>query len=792
VQGILWSRLPPDRARHSLNQALYLLRKELGEDCVVSEGDRLRVTPHLRMDAQAFQRAAEDGEAEAALEHYGGEFLQGWHLRDTPEFEQWTDRVRGRLARLHRQARRNRLSELVQAGDLSGAQMVASDWVRLDPWEDEAHHAVIDLLARTGRRTEALEQYEAYHAMLLREDLPPLEETEALVGRIRAGDLRPGPGVAPATLPDPPSPSPELPPSAARPRRLDRRLGALGAVAVLIVLGTLFRVDPGGPTPAGPAASPDRILVYPLENRTGDPTLDAVGALAADWIAQGLGWVESVQVVPAGELLSGGEPSASGASGVRARETAARTGSGMLVTGAYYRTEDDVAFQVQILSAPRWEMFGSVGPVYWAGDDPLEAVDILRQRVVVQVAVDRDRSLHGIFSESEMPPTYPAYLAYVEGFRRFVRGDFRGAAGRLLEANEISPEFTSPLVIAGFALIQGWGDYRAADSVARIVDASRERLPRYDRLRLDLLRATLQGDNARAYEAVREAAAVLPGGTAHYAWGQKALELNRPGEALEILSTWDIDREGARAWMPYWDVVTQAHHLLGEHDEELAAAARARDANPDRIESAWFQIRALAAQGSVEELLRVAGESASHRPTPALDAGSILLHAVEELIVHGFEDRVGPVLTRFHTWHRELPADERSRPRLQAQRGRAYYLEGRFEEAHTLFSTLADAEPGSPEPLRFLGTIAALTGDVHGATAKARALAQLDGEYLFGRPALARAAIAARLGDGPGALSLLQAAVSQGVVFGTGLHADPDLSVLAGDASFQAFMRPGG
>jgi DNA-binding SARP family transcriptional activator len=784
VQRVLWGHLPQDRARHALNQALYLLRRDLGDDWIVSEGERLRVSDRVLVDAVSFQAAVEQARMDEAVKTYRGEFLGGWHLRGTPEFEQWVDRVRLRFSRLHREARRARLDDLGEQERLEEALTVAREWVRLDPLEDEAHHRLIELLGWAGKREEALERYDAYRRLLRPEALQPLDETVELVERIRAG----------VTGPDGGRESPVLPGRAEPPRR--RFVWRYAAVALLAVpTGLLLRgARSDGPSP--PTADPNRVLVFPLENRTGDPALEYTGSLAADWIAQGLASVEFLNAVPARELLPGAASSRDGEPDLEvsspARRAAVETGSGTLVTGAYYRAGDGLEFHLRILEAPRWEVVETVGPVRTSSPDPVEAVEVLRQRVLVFLARARDESLDGVFDASEVPPSYPAYLAFLEGFGKFIRGDDRGAAVDLLSAHEISPEFTSPLVIAGFALIRGWGDYRAADSVARIVAASRAKLPRYDRLRLDLLQATLRGDHARAYRAVKEAAAIVPGGTAHFASAYKALDLNRPLEALEILSSWDHTRPSAVGWAPFWDVTTQSHHLLSEHREELRWAREGRRMNPDRMEMAWFEIRALAAAGRVTETLEVAGESVSHRWTPLVNPGWILVRAAEELRAHGFEEGALEVLDRFHLWLDCLSPAERATRDLRFLRGQAQYLEGRYGEAREVFEELHAEAPADPDPIRFLGTIAAASGDPQEAEWWSALLLEMGSEYLFGRHTLGRAAIAARLGDREAALTLLQASLSQGMVFGTLLHADPDLSALRGYAPYRAFMHPKG
>jgi DNA-binding SARP family transcriptional activator len=802
AEGVIWSDLPPDRARHSLNQTLYRLRKDLGEDWLSTEGDRLRVSDSLRVDALEFETMVLGGEVSDALGLYEGGFLEGWHLLDTSAYEHWTDRYRIRLSRLHREACRSRLAELRKAGKTEEGLQLARTWVQRDPIEDEAHHALIELLALAGKRAEALERYEAYEKLLADEDLAPLDETRELVARLREGraveasstDVSDGP----TDVAGPVGPEGEVtPPGGSTQAGVRKPLLVWAMVAGMpVFLAGLFLFALPRTTDPVVDALPNRVLVFPLENQSGDPSLEPVGRMAADWITQGLAGAEYLQVVPSSELIldvgsdSGGLPVPDhDALGRRAAEEA---GAGTLVSGRFYASGDGLEFHIQILEMPGWELLESIGPIRSATMDPLEAVDVIRQRVLISLAVNRNEEFAGIYAASARPPTYPAYLAYVEGGRKMSMGDWRGAARDLMRANELSPEFTAPLIYAGFALINGWGDYAAADSVAGIVEASLESLPPYDRLRLELLQATLEGDNPRAYLAVKQAASLVPGGSAHYSSGQRALGLNRPLEALEILSTWDPTRKAFRQWTAYWNIVTQAYHLLGDHERELEVARRGRQQIPDRLEMLGYEVRALAALGRVQEVTQRLDESLSFRSSPRINPGRVMLWAAAELLTHGFQAGADSALVHFHAWYDALNPEARGQSNLRYLRARALYAQGRFESAREEFLDLSAEDPGDVNSLRYLGAIAARVGERGLAMEYAEALGALDRPYLFGRHTWGQAAIAALLGDEEQAVALLRTSVSEGVYFGTSLLSDLDLLVLKNFPPFQAFIEPRG
>ena len=809
AEAVIWGDIPPDKARHTLNQTLYRLRRDMGEDWLLSKGDRLFVTSRVSVDAREFQEAVGAGSWERALALYRGPFLETWHPPGSSAFEHWADRHRLRLARLFREACRLGIADRTGVGDGRGALEVAERWVQADPSEDEAHHALIHLMATQGRRAEALERYEAFARLLAQDDLEPLDETQALAGAIR-NSRPPYDGQKPLV----PAPSESAPPADSHPpprevRRLGRRT-LLSLASVLALVVALVVVLPLRQAPT-PSARPGRVLVVPLENRTGDPERDAVGWMAADWITQGLAETDFLEVVPAGEVLGGfqvrgfhgqdfadGTLRGLGAAGTdadhlsRSLAAAGENGAGTLVTGAYYDTGAGVELNVQVVEVATRRVVESVGPVRTSTPDVTEAVDILRQRVVVSFALRLDERLDGALAESARPPSYPAYLAFMEGVRKVGMGDWAGALPELIRAHAISPDFVAPLIFVGFAYIDGLGDYGKADSVARIVEASRASLPRYDRLRLDILQATIRGDVPAQYRAAREAAAITPGGTAHFLSAQKALQMNRPREALEILATFDPEREFARQWTPYWNVLTQAHHLLGEHSAELEAARHGQRLVPERVEMLAYEARALVALGRIPEVEQRLDEAASYRPSPLMTPGEAMLMTAQELLAHGHPEAAANAAARALAWWEVLPPEDRDRGRVRILRVRALTLRGEVEAAEAELAGLTTVRPDDPHYLGLLGALAARRGDTLSARRHAETLAALEQPYLLGQHTLARASIEALLGHSEEAVNLLRIAVAQGVWFGTPLHAHPDLQPLRGYSAFETFLEPKG
>src|SRR3954468_16857550 len=96
----LWPESDTERARHSLRQWIFLLRRDLGanEEVLLGSTD-LRLNPQLfTSDVADFERALNAGDDEGAVALYDGPFLDGFHLSDAGEFERWMESQRSRFA----------------------------------------------------------------------------------------------------------------------------------------------------------------------------------------------------------------------------------------------------------------------------------------------------------------------------------------------------------------------------------------------------------------------------------------------------------------------------------------------------------------------------------------------------------------------------------------------------------------------------------------------------------------------------------------------------------------------
>jgi DNA-binding SARP family transcriptional activator/tRNA A-37 threonylcarbamoyl transferase component Bud32 len=186
--GMFWPEKPEGKASHSLSQALHALRKELGEDCLLANGGQVDLGDTVTVDVKRMQAAGQQERWDEVVELYRGPFLDQFYLPETPSFDDWQSRTRAWVSSFARKGFEKAIAARYASGDIAGALDVAWHWAKLEPLEDEAQHALIALLAVSGDRALALDQYEAYRQRLDRElNVQPLEETVTMVEGIRSG-----------------------------------------------------------------------------------------------------------------------------------------------------------------------------------------------------------------------------------------------------------------------------------------------------------------------------------------------------------------------------------------------------------------------------------------------------------------------------------------------------------------------------------------------------------------------------------------------------------------------------
>jgi DNA-binding SARP family transcriptional activator len=812
--GLFWADVDPERARNSLRQSLHHLRRSLGEATLLSRGDEEvgLASGRFWSDVAAFEDALQAGRAEEALSFYRGELLEGFFVSDAPEFERWLEGRRGELRARAAAAAWALAEEAESARDSSSAAGWARRALELAPLDEDLVRRVIALLDRQGDRSGAVQSYEAFARRLHDElELEPAPETRRLVEAVRArsrpdgepGQIRAG-GAAAATPRQPSTVA--VPPGRPSGRRLNFRLGLVAGSAIvigLVAIGSFQLLS------RAPELDARRVLVIAFDNQTGDPELDPLGRMAADWITRGIQQTALLEAVPpeaTQQLVAGTKRAGEGE-----RTLAELTGAGTLISGAVYLLEDSLQFQAHVTDVENRRILVSVESDRSARSDPGRAVESLRQRVVGALAMTHDGRIAVYANVGQRPPTFEAYRAFAEGEELYNRAFTPGNSDLRAEALALfarAVELDSTLHAArqrAASALGLLGRPAEGDSLLHVVAAHRDELSGYARAELDILLADFQGDRIRALEAARRRSqgAVDPAPLDRAA---RALWANRPRETVETLKNAE--------WYPsamhsaglfgieemYWQFLAAGYHMLGDHRRELRVARRGRERFPSALGMLHLEVGALAALGRVDELYERLDEGLSLPPRQstfpvpqgASSAGQLMMAAAAELRAHGYAEASHAVAHRAIGWYRSLPPEARATDAFRYDLAAAYYVAGRWDLARAMFEQLAEEEPDNINWLGFLGVLAARRGDRDEAMRMSEALVGKASPYDHGREPYWQACIAAQLGERERAMALLRQAYNDGRPFDLRLHRDVDLAPLHGYPPFEELLKPKG
>ncbi len=521
MMAMFWPESTEERARNSLNQAVFHLRRAVGSEALSSTGDLLRLDRALvRCDASEMEAALDSGDLRRGVDLYGGEMLPGFHLSGCADFEHWLDARRERLRRRAVEA-----AVALGVGDREAGNAVgAARWLaRASAWAPHRESVIAELLgtlADAGDRSGVVREYERFRQRLERDlGIAPSARLVELVEAVKRSGVGPtersttvASDTAMASSPavpveeQRPSPAPEAngadgpartpgPASTPAPARSRMWPGIPAVLAGALVVGALvvgaLATGIGDAPPVAPAAKAEvpQVAVLPF-TVSGAPHLDYLSEGVVDLLSAKLAVPGQLRTVEPRVVLAEVARSSQPRSADVGPDIAERLGASHYITGNVLEAGGrlEIVARLHLASGASVATAGTLLP---SEADLFTALDEIALQLVGEYSAEEG----GRFSRTAALSTasLDALKAYLDGEQRLRTGDYSGSVASFTTAAAHDSLFA--LAHYRLAVAADWAG-RNDVRVASLEEAwsGRDRLPERERLLLTARKHTWEAE----------------------------------------------------------------------------------------------------------------------------------------------------------------------------------------------------------------------------------------------------------------------------------------------------------
>lgn len=172
LAAMFWEAPSTAQSLSNLRTLLTRLRPHF-EDYLAIEAEMIAINPHaaIQLDVDQLIDATDEHDTPltadtaatlaAALDGYQGDFLADFYIDGAPEFDEWVARERTYLRYLACRGYQRLSDYFWHAGEYRVGIRYTQQWIQLEPLDDEAHLALMQLLCGNRQPALALAHYEA-------------------------------------------------------------------------------------------------------------------------------------------------------------------------------------------------------------------------------------------------------------------------------------------------------------------------------------------------------------------------------------------------------------------------------------------------------------------------------------------------------------------------------------------------------------------------------------------------------------------------------------------------------
>jgi TolB-like protein/DNA-binding SARP family transcriptional activator/Tfp pilus assembly protein PilF len=284
---LFWPDATQARARHSLEQLVYAIRGSVDEEIFDGVNPVRLNNAVVSSDVGDFNDAVKRSDYNAAVSLYTGPFLDGFYLNEAPEFEQWLESERQRLAQSYGDALGRLAKEAEDAKDFGAVVEWRRKLADADPLSSRNALGLIKALANSGDRAAALMYADQYQSLVAKQlNTTVGSEIRELVALLReqSGEFARAARSVESRAISPPVPSKIAERAAPQDAQVIRRnhstrLLLIGLAALIIAVGIIGWMRNRADDKPSSARSPrdKSIAVLPFSNISGNPDDAALG-----------------------------------------------------------------------------------------------------------------------------------------------------------------------------------------------------------------------------------------------------------------------------------------------------------------------------------------------------------------------------------------------------------------------------------------------------------------------------------------------------------------------------------
>jgi DNA-binding SARP family transcriptional activator len=186
IMGLLWAEKPETSARHSLREALRVIRKNAGSENLKVDGEQVSLgTEQVWLDLDQFQDFADAGELRSAWNLVRGSFMEGFSVPDSSGFEDWLLAERTLWNRKAIDVASRLCQDFLHLGQTDEALEVLEQACPNHPDSEELVLLLIRTRTLAGDRAGAIKAFELLESNLELLGARPDVETQRLIESVK-------------------------------------------------------------------------------------------------------------------------------------------------------------------------------------------------------------------------------------------------------------------------------------------------------------------------------------------------------------------------------------------------------------------------------------------------------------------------------------------------------------------------------------------------------------------------------------------------------------------------------